>query len=82
MFGESLQSKIDDPRYRCMYLQEGIYSFGTPFCDNTIPSVYTRVSSFLSWIQSIVWPAQELDSYYILGECERWGRPITGNNTN
>lgn len=32
----------------------GITSYGTG-CGGTIPAVYTRVSSYLDWIEDIVW---------------------------
>ena len=37
----------DDP-----YYQVGIVSYGTKICGQGIPGVYTRVTSFLDWIQS------------------------------
>lgn len=33
----------------------GITSYGTG-CGGTMPAVYTRVYSYLSWIEDIVWP--------------------------
>lgn len=33
----------------------GIVSFGIS-CGTTLPSVYTRVASYLDWIEPIVWP--------------------------
>ena len=37
----------DDP-----YYQVGIVSYGTRICGQGIPGVYTRVTSFLDWIES------------------------------
>ena len=37
----------DDP-----YYQVGIVSYGTKICGQGVPGVYTRVTSFLDWIQS------------------------------
>ncbi|KAG8249754.1 serine-type endopeptidase activity protein [Homalodisca vitripennis] len=39
----------------CMYSQVGIASFGTQ-CSGNRPGVYTRVSRYVPWIESIVWP--------------------------
>ncbi|EDV46352.1 serine protease snake [Drosophila erecta] len=39
----------------------GITSLGQG-CASGPPSVYTRVSSFVDWIESIVWPAQQVTS--------------------
>lgn len=33
----------------------GIISFGQ-FCGTSFPSIYTRVSYFVDWIEAIVWP--------------------------
>lgn len=38
----------------------GITSFGSRKCGTKKPGVYTRVSSYLNWIESIVWPESEL----------------------
>lgn len=38
----------------------GIISFGVAGCGSTIPSVYTRVASYIDWIESIVWPNNEV----------------------
>lgn len=41
---------------KCIYKIVGITSFGK-FCgERNAPGVYTRVSSFVPWIESIVWP--------------------------
>ncbi|CRL05183.1 CLUMA_CG018098, isoform A [Clunio marinus] len=41
--------------YKVYYEIIGITSFGQ-FCASGSPSVYTRVSSYLDWIEGIVWP--------------------------
>lgn len=33
----------------------GVVSFGV-FCGTKLPSVYTRVASYVDWIESVVWP--------------------------
>ena len=35
----------------------GITSFGQG-CAGGAPSIYTRISSYLDWIESIVWPGE------------------------
>ncbi|XP_044735903.1 serine protease snake-like [Chrysoperla carnea] len=39
----------------CMYDIIGITSFGKPCGKSRVPGVYTRVSSYIPWIESIVW---------------------------
>lgn len=41
----------------------GILSFGLN-CSTTLPSVYTRISYYLDWIESIVWPNIEMTTPY------------------
>lgn len=38
-----------------LYTLMGITSFGES-CATATPGVYTRISSYISWIESIVWP--------------------------
>ncbi|KAG5670022.1 hypothetical protein PVAND_000309 [Polypedilum vanderplanki] len=41
---------------KCMYTLIGVTSYGTPFCGAAdSPGVYTRVSSYLDWIEPKVW---------------------------
>lgn len=48
--------------YTDMYTQIGITSFGR-FCgDKNSPGVYTKVSKYISWIESIVWPESKIKS--------------------
>ncbi|XP_023034313.1 serine protease snake isoform X1 [Drosophila willistoni] len=42
-------------RRRFRYYLVGITSYGT-YCRSEYPGVYTRVSSYIDWISSIVWP--------------------------
>lgn len=44
------------PDNKCVYSVLGVTSFGPASCGfKNSPSVYTRVSSYLDWIESIVW---------------------------
>ncbi|KAK7871644.1 hypothetical protein R5R35_001829 [Gryllus longicercus] len=53
--GGPLQVKLSNPY--CMYSVIGITSFGKGACGTTLsPSVYTRVSYFVPWLEDIVWP--------------------------
>lgn len=49
--GGPLQYKPEGSK---LYVVAGITSFGVK-C-GLIPSVYTRVSHYVTWIESIVWP--------------------------
>lgn len=42
-------------RQRIHYHLIGVTSYGV-FCRSSYPSVYTRVSSYLDWIEQTVWP--------------------------
>jgi secreted trypsin-like serine protease len=48
--GGPLQNVVDEQHHIV-----GIVSFGNS-CGAELPSVYTRVSFYLDWIESIVWP--------------------------
>lgn len=41
---------------KCVYHIIGFITFGPRCATPGIPVVYTRVSSYLDWIESIVWP--------------------------
>lgn len=47
--------QIDDEIYDRTYTIVGITSFGYR-CSASVPGVYTRVYSYLKWIEDIVWP--------------------------
>lgn len=49
--GGPLQLAASDNLYRLV----GVTSFGRG-CGSPIPGVYTRVSNYLDWIESVVWP--------------------------
>lgn len=53
--GGPLQVRLEEPY--CTYSQIGVTSFGRG-CAENYPGVYTRVSAFIPWIESIVWPNQ------------------------
>ncbi|XP_014276916.1 serine protease 1 [Halyomorpha halys] len=50
--------QIAHSEHKCMYTLIGVSSFG-PNCslDTNLPSVYTKVSDYIGWIEDIVWPA-------------------------
>lgn len=41
----------------CMYTIVGVTSFGKVCGTEGVPGVYTRVYSYLDWIENIVWPS-------------------------
>lgn len=48
--------QITTPDNRCLFHIIGVTSFGSPFCGlKNSPGVYTRVSSYIDWIESKVW---------------------------
>ncbi|XP_011641772.1 serine protease snake-like [Pogonomyrmex barbatus] len=52
--GGPLQRVLANPY--CMYSVVGVTSFGKFCAFKSSPAIYTRVSSYLDWIESIVWP--------------------------
>ncbi|KAG7200888.1 hypothetical protein KM043_003251 [Ampulex compressa] len=52
--GGPLQRVLAEPY--CMYSIVGITSFGRFCAFKNSPAVYSRVSSYLDWIESVVWP--------------------------
>nr|CAD7590224.1 unnamed protein product [Timema genevievae] len=52
--GGPLQYSMDTPY--CMYSLVGITSFGMECAVAESPAIYTRVSHFVPWIVSVVWP--------------------------
>ncbi|XP_011693964.1 PREDICTED: serine protease snake-like isoform X2 [Wasmannia auropunctata] len=48
--------QIKHTESKCLYKVIGITSFGQGCAMIDVPGVYTRVSEYLSWIESIVWP--------------------------
>lgn len=47
-------SRINENQFK-YYEVIGVTSFGK-FCAAGSPGVYTKISSYLDWIESIVWP--------------------------
>lgn len=47
--------QIVNPDNKCIYSIIGITSFGAGCGAKNSPSVYTRVSSYIDWIESKVW---------------------------
>ncbi|XP_034833573.1 plasminogen-like [Maniola hyperantus] len=56
--GGPLQVKINLPESGegSMHFVIGVTSFGIGCARPNLPGVYTRVSSFVDWIEGIVWP--------------------------
>ncbi|KAG5319515.1 SNAK protease, partial [Acromyrmex heyeri] len=52
--GGPLQRILAEPY--CMYSIVGVTSFGKFCAFKSSPAVYTRISSYLDWIENIVWP--------------------------
>lgn len=52
--GGPLQRILAEPY--CMYSIVGVTSFGKFCAFKLSPAIYTRVSSYLDWIETIVWP--------------------------
>ncbi|XP_035718534.1 serine protease snake-like [Vespa mandarinia] len=52
--GGPLQRVLEHPY--CTYSIVGVTSFGKFCAMKNSPAIYTRVSSYLDWIESIVWP--------------------------
>lgn len=48
--------QITRPNNQCVYDIIGVTSFGKFCAAKNAPGVYTRVSAFVPWIESIVWP--------------------------
>lgn len=44
------------PRNQCMFHIIGVTSFGRSCAARNSAGVYTRVSSYLDWLESVVWP--------------------------
>jgi secreted trypsin-like serine protease len=47
--------QVKNKRISCMYTIIGVTSFGSQ-CGIGDPGVYTRVSKYVPWIESVVWP--------------------------
>ncbi|XP_041980804.1 serine protease snake-like [Aricia agestis] len=56
--GGPLQVKIPLPAStnQSMHYVIGVTSFGISCARENLPGIYTRVSSFVDWIESVVWP--------------------------
>ncbi|XP_045513833.1 serine protease snake-like isoform X1 [Pieris brassicae] len=55
--GGPLQVKIKDTKYEgSMHMIIGVTSFGHKCGRKDLPGVYTKISPFLDWIESVVWP--------------------------
>ncbi|XP_077285596.1 serine protease snk-like [Arctopsyche grandis] len=47
--------QIQDPEIACAYQLIGVTSFGVGCGGANSPAVYTRISSYIDWIESVVW---------------------------
>ncbi|KAL4703495.1 hypothetical protein ACJJTC_011297 [Scirpophaga incertulas] len=54
--GSPLQVASKDNQ--CIFRIVGITSFGRKCAETGRPAVYTRVSSYLDWIEKVVWPGE------------------------
>ncbi|CAG9790612.1 unnamed protein product [Diatraea saccharalis] len=54
--GSPLQVTSKDNQ--CIFHIIGITSFGRKCAESGMPAVYTRVSSYVDWIESVVWPGE------------------------
>ncbi|XP_013141976.1 PREDICTED: venom protease-like [Papilio polytes] len=52
--GSPLQ--VEDVNNACIFYVMGVTSFGGRCGQREQPAVYTRVSSYIQWIESVVWP--------------------------
>lgn len=48
--------QVRDSDNDCLFYVAAVTSFGK-VCGSTVPGIYTRVPSFLNWIESVVWPS-------------------------
>lgn len=48
--------QIASKKNQCIFYVVGVTSFGKYCASKNTPGVYTRVSTYISWIESIVWP--------------------------
>lgn len=48
--------QVIHPKNLCLFQVIGITSFGEGCAFPDTPGVYTRVSHYISWVESIVWP--------------------------
>ncbi|XP_049871693.1 serine protease snake-like [Pectinophora gossypiella] len=53
--GDPLQVRISSSSSGSLNYVIGVSSFGARCASDTVPDVYTKVSSYLNWIESIVW---------------------------
>ncbi|XP_053622871.1 serine protease snake-like [Plodia interpunctella] len=54
--GSPLQ--IASKENQCIFYVIGVTSFGKKCAQSGQPAIYSRVSSFLDWIESVVWPGE------------------------
>ncbi|XP_072943275.1 serine protease snk-like [Epargyreus clarus] len=49
--------QVKDKKIKCMYTVIGVTSFGQHCGVAGEPAIYTKVSPYVEWIESVVWPA-------------------------
>nr|AEW46877.1 seminal fluid protein CSSFP027 [Chilo suppressalis] len=54
--GSPLQ--VTSPENHCLFYVMGVTSFGKKCGDSSQPAIYTRLSSYIDWIESVVWPGE------------------------
>ncbi|XP_004922188.1 serine protease snake [Bombyx mori] len=54
--GSPLQVASKDNQ--CIFHVVGVTSFGRRCAESGYPAIYTRVASFIDWIESVVWPGE------------------------
>lgn len=57
--GSAMHVMGNDKRYHAV----GVVSFGMTTCGSKFPSVYTRVSQYIDWIENIVWPIHGMKKF-------------------
>lgn len=57
----------------------GVVSFGYEPCGSVFPSIYTRVATYLDWIERNVWPNSVDTQQPIIGNIPNYGNGVFAN---